>query len=762
MEFSNNRGATSNGRIISNMAIKAGLVASLATLPNAVSAQVQNSTNSNTTNVASNDGDNSTLETVTISGNTSISNINAAQSGSSRLPGTIRDIPQVVNVVPEHVMIEQNVMTLEQALQNVPGITTTIGEGGGGMNGDRFRIRGFDATGDTYSDGLRDIGVYVRDSFNMEQVQVFKGPNGENFGVGTTGGAVNSTSKRARLGTFGAVNFSTGNGPLYRPTIDYNQQINDTTAVRFNVMGNWQDVVDRNHVTSNRWGLATSAGFGLGTNQTWHLGYFYQKTDRLPDYGIPFVADPNGISRPVTEYGVPRNIFYGKNSDRDKSEIHMVTSNYRNEINEWLTFTNDTRYTHFKRYFSATPIRCAVAAQCTNALFGGGGNPLMAYGGGGGVTYDQKSWGLQNISTAVAKFETGAFRHQAVLGLDMMYQDDQRQGYRYTSPKSLGAPRLWTENMDSSYYSLVPNPDNYKDSNSRSVALFLSDRMWLNDQFSIMAGLRWDYQKINYDVTTAAGINSLMAKADYISPKASVIWEPTKAQTYYFSWSVSNNLPFGQYITSDFNPVTAARIDWDPEKSELFELGGKIDLLDGRIGLTGALFQVEKNNALYNNPDGSVTRSGEKQRVRGFEAGLTGKITEQWDVYTSYTYLQSKILDSATSSVIGNSVPGAAKNAASLWTTYDLAPHFNSLNGKLLIGGGMTYRDAVPVSSNGLSRIPHSFTLDAMASYETEKWRFSANAYNLTDRTNYTSYMGGSRAIPTSGRSFVINIGAKF
>ena len=120
-------------------------------------------------------------------------------TGLSRLPGRVQDTPQAISVVPGEVIRQQNATTLEQALRNVPGITVSAGEGNGGLNGDQFRIRGFQAKNDIYLDGLRDFGVYARDAFNIGDVQVIKGPSSETFGLGTAGGAINTISKRALL-----------------------------------------------------------------------------------------------------------------------------------------------------------------------------------------------------------------------------------------------------------------------------------------------------------------------------------------------------------------------------------------------------------------------------------------------------------------------------------------------------------------------------------------------------------------------------------
>jgi len=417
---------------------------------------------------------------------------------------------------------------------------------------------------------------------------------------------------------------------------------------------------------------------------------------------------------------------------------------------------------------------------------------------------------VQNVTTGIAKFETGGLRHEAVFGLDMGYQDDERYGLMGQNAKI--GPRLFPEpeDYDSSYYNLVRNPNNFKDSWSYNVAIFASDRVWFNDQWSIMGGLRFEKHKTDYKHTTAAGVAHETQSLDWVSPKASIIWEPTENQNYYFSWSVANNLPSGQYVNIDTWPVDGD--DWGPEKTHLYELGTKLDFFNGDLGITAAVFHLEKDNALRFDPvTGDVSsRSGEKQRIVGFEAGLTGQITSQWNVYASYTYLHSKVLDAGLSrertplpgmdghSIIGHRLTDVPKHAATLWTTYNLAPHFDleqflkngnrfsdkncggnnkieqsvepsetktALDGELLLGGGMRYRDSLLV--NRYASIPHSFSLDGMISYETEKWNVSLNAYNLTDRLNYDTYFSGNtsnaaRAIPSSGRSFVVKLGTKF
>src|SRR3954467_5444926 len=157
---------------------------------------------------------------------------------------SLQDMPQAVTVVDAGTMKSQATATLGDALRNVPGITIAIGEGGT-LAGDQFKIRGFDAKDDVYLDGLRDFGAYTRDSFNYEEVQVLKGPSGLMFGRGTTGGAINTLSKRPRLEDFVSVDAYAGNGDYYRALGDVNRRLGDSTAVRLTLMGNDTGVVER-------------------------------------------------------------------------------------------------------------------------------------------------------------------------------------------------------------------------------------------------------------------------------------------------------------------------------------------------------------------------------------------------------------------------------------------------------------------------------------------------------------------------------------
>ena len=741
----------------------------------------------------------------------------AAGTGLGRLPGTLQDTPQTVNVVTQEQLQQQKITTLDQALKNVPGVTVSIGEGGGGMNGDQFRIRGFDAKNDIYLDGLRDFGVYVRDSFAYEEVQVLKGPSSESFGMGTTGGVINTISKTAALGNFATVDGSYGNGPLYRSTFDVNRQIDAHTAFRVYGMVNEQDIVDRDHNKSDRWGLGASLGFGLGTDTKWTMNYFYEHGDRTPDYGVPVIPRSGGapsttnLAIPITEYAVPRDTFYGKSTDHDIYDVHMATSKLEKKLLPGLMFYNDTRLAFYSRDFASGPAECSTnnpgdPLNPDNCLveFQNGLNPQMAFGGGN-PGFLQDSWGIQNLASVVAKFEAGGFRHELVTGIDAFYQEDQRtQVSVFDSatgdPGTRGTTYIRTPIYTASGYYLAPNPlgigsatgnnNGRKEADATDVAFFISERFWLNKQFSILGGARYDHYRANYrfwcntngdpnDHTGAttepcsaddAWSDTIEASTDYWSPKASVIWEPSKQETYYVSWARSFTPP-GTAIANDVSSIPDASGGStglagfqvpDPEENESYEIGAKISVLDGRLGFTGAIFRVDKSNQTYTDDTGNAYETGEEVRVQGFELGMTGSITKQWMASVGYAYLDAEVMSGDNK---GNVAQQVSKNNFSVWTTYDISDLLPLGPGETVVGAGVTYADGYYIQNTNIGWIPSTFQLDGMISYEYQDWRLALNGNNLTDEINYSSSQSsrmGGRAVVAPGRSFVMTVGKKF
>ncbi|MDR6772915.1 TonB-dependent siderophore receptor [Azospirillum sp. BE72] len=691
-------------------------------------------------------------------------NVNAAPTGVSRLPETVKDTPRVVNVVPQEIIEQQRATSLEQTLRNVPGITISTGEGNGGQNGDQFRIRGLTARGDIYTDGLKDFGVYTHDVFNTETVQVFKGPSGNGFGVGNSGGVINQGTKKASLQPKVQIDQSVGTGPTYRTTVDINQPLGDTAALRVNGLYHTQNVADRDEVEADRRGIAADLGLGLGTPTTWHLNYAYLKGEKTPDMGQPMVQGRDGIFRPAGEFGLDRSTSYVRNLDRDDTENHILTSTFAHEVNKALSVYNDSRFSHYERNFAATNPASLTGAAATQFL--AGRNPALTYGAGGGMAFKQQGFGVQNVTGAKVNGELFGMRHSLNGGLDVSHQRDKRESGSWVNRTNTQTVRSPSHSYAANTAILYPAAGG-REASVTNAGLFVTDRVWLFDTLSVQGGLRWDYFRTSFSAADPAIAGGSASDRTW-SPSVSLIYEPTPDSSVYVSYSRSYK-PIGTDIAAAVTNGTAETPNgarsFDPEQTDLYEIGGKADFLNGRLGVSGAIFQAEKSNTYSVDPaTGTVTdgfsESGLGVRVRGFEASISGKVTEHWNIYTNYAYLNGKVTESRTNpALVGKVAPNVPKHNASLWTTYE----FNAgIPGKFTVGGGLQVASEYWSDSANTARVPHTFSTDAVVSYEYRNVSVALNGYNLTDHRNYSSAFNAVRAVPASGRTVMLTTGLTF
>ncbi|HEY0212089.1 MAG TPA: TonB-dependent siderophore receptor [Paenirhodobacter sp.] len=711
-----------------------------------------------------------TLDPILVEGaGGSNSNEAATGVGGRMLGATIKETPQVVTVVPAEVIKQKNITTLEEALRNVPGITLSTGEGRGGSNGEQFRLRGLTAKGDIYNSGLRDFGAYTHDTFNVESVQVIKGPSGEAFGSGNLGGVINQTSKRAHLGDANEVSGTVASGLRTRETLDMNKQLSETSAIRFNLMNQNGYAPDRDHVTVKRTGLAVDYGLGLGTDTEWHLGYQFLKGDGKPDYGQPMGQDSDGIYRPLQEFDIPgygRDVSYVRSTDKDETEAHMLTSSFSHKVAPGFTITNDTRISKFERDFSATNPAACSAACITNLR--AGRDVALSYGAGGGMTYDQEGWGFQNLTTGQFEFEGGGLRHKAMVGLDVTFQKDDRTTGTWTgrtSNQTILNPRYDYPNATVAY----DNAGKTK-AKSHSIGLLFADRVWFDNQWSVQGAARADYFSSSFDGAVIGSTTKVHGESETsrLSPSLSLIFEPNASSMAYFALSRTWR-PLGTDIAAAVNSFEPPTSDasYEPERSDNVELGGKVDLFNGALGLSGAIFQTRKTNSFTVNDDGTVTNggldAGQAIRVRGIELGATGNITPDWTVMAAYAYLDSEVQGGkGVTSNVGNDAPGVSKHNVSLWTNYNVPQTLASLPGQFSVGGGVTYASEYFADAANTGEIPEAVSLDASIGYETDRYRVTLSANNLTDHDNYSSAFNAVRAVPMAGRNFALTVAAKF
>lgn len=693
-------------------------------------------------------------------------------TGVARLPVPIFDMPQQVNVVTEKVLREQNDTTLEQALRNVSGITFSAGEGG--TQGDAPIIRGFSARGDIFRDGIRDTGWYTRDMFNIEQVDVFMGPSSFAFGRGSTGGVINMVSKLPKDATFvegDVTGYSQGG---WRATLDANGKVNDNLFGRINLMGQNVDTADRNNVNSERWGVAPSVTFNINDKTSVTAAYYYQHESGVPDYGVPYLPAPS-LSTSAANFGqptagyygngqatgpvpVPRNNWYGVTNgpfaDKLTTDTNMATLMISHELNEFVTLTNGTRYTSNDRNVIVTaPRSLGTATNNTSA----GALTLypvqsMTIGMQRFNTITDNTQ-LTNLTDMVAKFQTGIFKHTLNAGLELTKETRDQQRINLCSPTaaicrtSLWAPVNYSPTLGfGGFANYAPTSNN---TDMTDVAFYAGDQIQIGEQWQVMGGFRWDIANTTYSSVASNGaVSTLDNSENLFNYRFGVVYSPIKTVNMYVTYGTSSN-PSSEYGVLDTGTVTLA-----PESNNTWEAGVKAEVLDGRMVLTGAVFQTIKTNTrVPTDPLAGLPPQvlGGEQRVRGISLGAAGAITEQWDLTLSYTYMQTDILSVgpaptlANLATVGKELPNAPQNSFSAWSSYDITD-------RLTVGAGATYNDMAYVNTTNTSYVPSYWNFDAMASYQINKnFQLQLNVYNLTNELYYAQYYGG-HAVPAAGR----------
>lgn len=682
------------------------------------------------------------------------------------------DAPQIINIIDGETLAEQGVTSLEQALRNVPGITTQIGEGGV-MSGDQFFIRGLSAKNDIFTDGLRDFGVFTRDSFNYGQVEVFKGPSASAFGRGAAGGGINTTSKTPYGESGGNATVSIGDAEYGRATADWNQALGDGVAVRIAAMVHHNENNNRDQVYSDRWGVAPSIGFGLDGDTSITVAYLHQDEEKLPDYGIPTTTATATVdATPISELGVDPKNYYGFAGDVDETVVDTITARLRHVVNDWVTVTSDTKYGYYQRYSQFTPTTCN--AVCTTNLLDGNPATIPLGGVGGPAPYEQDTSGIQNITTAAINAPLGALKNELLVGVDASWQENDRNTFTYVSrdaTKDLLNPQLGNNPV-------IGGVSNVRFTNAKDVSVFASDRLWFTDEWSVTVGLRQSYYEVDQTITNvAASTCSGVAvgagfacrtgsNTEFFTPQVGVIFEPTPSQMWYVSYSSSAKPPGvsvanGDTIAGGATPGAVGTQDLEPEENTNFEIGGRMGLFGDRVQLQGAVFQTKKDNAKEEDAGGNVLlRSGDSQEITGLELGIAGAITDQWSMNANYTYLDTETTDcSPTAPALvcantGNRIAFTPEHAASLWTTYNFTGGLAGLE----VGGGLTYQDDVFLNVGNNAVAPGYTTLDGLISYGFDRFTISLNAYNLTDELYYAQ-VHGNRVTPGQGRTFIATLG---
>ena len=707
---------------------------------------------------------------------------------SPKATAPLLDTPQTITVISNQTIRQQNLLTLRDALQTIPGITFGAGEGGGGF-GDSINLRGYSANNDITQDGVRDSAQYSRtDPFNLQQIEVYNGANSVFNGSGSVGGTINLVAKTPQAENLTVLEGGVGTDDYYRATVDSNWRLSDFIGVRLNGMFHRNDYPGRDVERMKRWGIAPSVTFGIGSPTSLTIDYFHQEDNNTPTYGVPFYITATSKG-PVP--GIHPSDYFGiRNLDKQKITQNRLTATFRHEFSDAVSIRNLTRFQRVAQLSQTSAPQGTIClpgnvqpngvAGCsvtlTNVLnpdtntFGSYTRivPAGFYQPNGprGLVRDQVNDLFYNqTDLTVVSGEEGGTRNTLVVGASFAWEDysiETASLARSAAGQAIVLPLIDISNPDTVY----TGPLNYtvtarSKSESRNAAIYAFDTLELG-QFELNAGLRYEKAKGNFQnlrlATYPPGTTPLTAAQlapqknddDLFSWRVGAVFKPTPATSLYVAYANSKTPSMATVrlgCTTGSGTTFSNYCDVAPEKARSFEIGAKADVLNGGLQLTAALFRNDRTNFRVptNDPAGTVIQVLDgRARVDGLALGATGNITEAWTLFANYTYLDSKVKQSIADGAAGpdpqrgNILIQTPKHSGSLWTTY-LLPF------GLQLGYGFTYQGKF-ATNQSVAAYPAQYKSDdyfihrAMLSYAFGNGLTAQlNVQNLFDKRYYTN-----------------------
>jgi catecholate siderophore receptor len=644
------------------------------------------------------------------------------------------DTPQSVTVVTREQITDQNFQNLTDQLRYVPGVIPAQGE----SNRDQAIIRGQSTSADFFVNGVRDDVQYYRDLYNIERVEVLKGPDSLIFGRGGGGGVINRVLKEADGARVRQVTAGGGQFGDKRLTVDVGDRFSDDAFFRLN--GIFEDSgTYRQFGELTRYGVNPTMTFLLGPQTTLRLSYEYFHDDRFPDRGIP-----SQLGRAYNYRNNLRTFFGNPDVNFTKVDAHIATATLDHLFDSGVELHSQLRFADYNRFYANTLPGSAVNAAGTSVTITGYRNET-----------DRTNYFSQNDFTY--KFLTGDIKHTLLGGFELGYQE----GLTYRQSALFGFGNNLVSSVTVNPLSPITRvPVTFRnnggsDANARYdlglAAVYAQDQIELNPYVQVVGGLRYDH----FDFAARNQNNGVTYPRidDLVSPRAGLVIKPLPNLAFYGSYSVSYLPSSGDQI-GNFTPGLVIA---QPERFQNLEVGVKYDV-SPTFQLTAAGYTLDRTNQRLPDPNnaGFFILSG-RTNTRGFEIGANGYVTDWWQVAGGYAFTDARI-ESATSATIlaGNTVGLVPFNSVSLWNKFALTPEFS-------VGIGYIYQTHTFASSDDTVRLPGYSRFDLGLFYQiNESTRAQLNIENLFDRRYIYTADNNNNITPGAPRTIRAQIVVRF
>ena len=637
----------------------------------------------------------------------------------------VKDSPQALTVITKAQIDDQQLRSIADLLTFVPGASPATGE----SNRDQFTLRGNNSTADLFINGIRDDVQYFRDFYNLDRVEVLKGPNAMIFGRGGGGGVINRVTKRTAFDQRRQAEVGGDSFGGIRLTGDLDQPLGPSIGFRVNALYENGDSF-RQHVDLERYGVNPTVGFALGADTRLDLSYEYFHDRRTTDRGVPSRSD--GLAATVDEPidGFDKTFFGDPDKSFARADVHLASVALEHDFGNGLTLRNRTMAGDYDKFYQNIYPNGAVGS--------GGTVALAAYND------TTKRRNLFSQTDLVWESRLGGIDHVLLAGFELggsTGRSQRRNGIfssTGTGPTSLVVPV--TDPTVEVPVTFLANGNNNR-IETGVAALYLQSQLRPAEWLEIVAGLRFD--RFSIDVLNRVSGQTFERTDELFSPRLGLVLKPTDNLSLYASYSRS----FLPQSGDQFNSLTPTSEALKPERFDNYEIGAKWEPIDGLLA-TAALYQLDRTNTQARDPvDPTLIVLTGAQRSRGLELGLERSISDRWQVSAGYAWQEAEIAETTTAAPEGRKVPLVPRHSASLWSRYDLTP-------ALGLGLGVVARSKSFASISNNVKLPGYARLDAAAYYRISRSvTAQLNVENLFNADFYPAAHNDNNIAPGAPRS---------